>query len=58
MAVVLKPGDNNDLVRLLQGRLNRDYHDWLDGSNAVDRAVQIVASGSPVIQLTRVASAR
>jgi hypothetical protein len=25
MAVVLRPGDNNDLVRLLQGRLNRDY---------------------------------
>jgi hypothetical protein len=25
MAVVLKPGDSNDLVRLLQARLNRDY---------------------------------
>jgi hypothetical protein len=25
MAVVLRPGDNNDLVRLLQARLNRDY---------------------------------
>jgi hypothetical protein len=25
MAVVLSPGDNNDLVRLLQARLNRDY---------------------------------
>ena len=25
MAVVLRPGDSNDLVRLLQARLNRDY---------------------------------
>jgi len=25
MAVVLRPGDHNDLVRLLQARLNRDY---------------------------------
>jgi peptidoglycan hydrolase-like protein with peptidoglycan-binding domain len=25
MAVALRPGDNNDLVRLLQARLNRDY---------------------------------
>lgn len=25
MAVIIKPGDNNDLVRVLQGRLNRDY---------------------------------
>ncbi|MCV6985202.1 peptidoglycan-binding protein [Mycobacterium shinjukuense] len=25
MAVVLRPGDTNDLVRLLQARLNRDY---------------------------------
>jgi hypothetical protein len=25
MAVVLRPGDRNDLVRLLQARLNRDY---------------------------------
>jgi hypothetical protein len=25
MAVVLQPGDNNDLVRLLQARPNRDY---------------------------------
>jgi len=25
MAVVLRPGDSNDLVRLLQARLNGDY---------------------------------
>lgn len=25
MAVILRPGDSNDLVRLLQARLNRDY---------------------------------
>jgi hypothetical protein len=25
MAVILRPGDDNDLVRLLQARLNRDY---------------------------------
>jgi hypothetical protein len=25
MAVVVRPGDSNDLVRLLQARLNRDY---------------------------------
>jgi peptidoglycan hydrolase-like protein with peptidoglycan-binding domain len=25
MAVILRPGDNNDLVRVLQARLNRDY---------------------------------
>ncbi len=25
LAVVLRPGDSNDLVRLLQARLNRDY---------------------------------
>ena len=25
MAVILRPGDSNDLVRLLQARLNGDY---------------------------------